>query len=135
MHRALLTSAAAAALLIQAGPASAADIPMRARAPVMAPVMAPPVYNWTGLYVGVNGGGAWGRSSWDSTGSFDVTGGLVGGTLGYNLQMGPAVWGIEGDLDYSAAKGSAACGAGTCESAMTWLGTARGDRSSSSSAA
>ena len=38
-----------------AGPAMAADLPLAAL-----PV-APSVYNWTGLYFGVNGGGAWGQ--------------------------------------------------------------------------
>ena len=28
-----------------------------------------PVYNWTGFYIGINGGGGWGDSKWDSVGT------------------------------------------------------------------
>ena len=50
--------------------------------------MMAPYYNWTGLYVGINGGGGWGTANWNSTGDFDVSGGVVGGTVGYNWQFG-----------------------------------------------
>ena len=67
-------------------------------------------YNWTGFYVGINGGGGWGRSDWSNpfgTGSMSITsGGLVGGTLGYNYQMGQVVFGLEGDIDWSNIRGS-----------------------------
>ena len=46
-----------------------------------APVFAP-VYNWTGFYLGINGGGGWGHSAWTTTNGFDVSGGLIGGTAG-----------------------------------------------------
>src|SRR5690349_3505403 len=62
--------------------ATAADLPPRypvTRAPIYAPV-----YNWTGFYLGFNGGGGWGSSTWDSTGDFDLSGGLFGVTAGYN---------------------------------------------------
>jgi opacity protein-like surface antigen len=44
------------------GSAFAADMPVKAR-----PLPPPPVYNWTGFYVGGNIGYSWGRSSndWD----------------------------------------------------------------------
>ena len=100
--------------------------------PVKAPAYAP-VYNWTGLYVGINGGGGWGRSDWTgpvgSTGNFNVDGGVVGGTLGYNWQTpNNIVLGLEGDIDWSSIRGStnAAVCAGTCETRNNWLGTARG---------
>ncbi len=86
-------------------------------------------YNWTGVYAGINGGYGWGRSNFSaplSTGDFNTTGGQVGGTLGYNYQVGQAVFGLEGDLDWSNVKGSAACGGLTCETKNNWLGTARG---------
>jgi outer membrane immunogenic protein len=107
--------------------ASAADIPRRpAPAPAQAPYFAPP-YNWTGFYVGINGGGAWGTSRWDSTGSFDVSGGLVGGTLGYNWQAGAIVFGIEGDINWTDIDGrtNTACPLG-CRTENGWLGTVRG---------
>ena len=49
--------------------------------PAPAPVYAA-IYNWTGFYIGVNGGGGFGSSSWDSTGSRNISGGLIGGTVG-----------------------------------------------------
>src|SRR2546421_10958970 len=41
----------------------AADIP---RPVARAPVYVPLAYNWTGFYLGINGGYGWGRSSWDA---------------------------------------------------------------------
>ena len=108
--------------------ASAADIPRRA-APPKQPVVAAPLFTWTGAYVGINGGYGWGRSNFSApftTGSFDVSGGLVGGTLGYNYQLGQTVFGIEGDMDWSGIDGSAACGATTCQTRNNWLSTVRG---------
>jgi outer membrane immunogenic protein len=124
MKRAFLVSVSALALV---GQAAAADLPRPGPAyPVKAP---PPVmlYGWTGFYIGVNGGGAWGRSSWDTTDTFDIDGGLVGGTIGYNFQVGPAVWGIEGDIDWTNIKGSTTtlCPLG-CETSNSWLATVRG---------
>ena len=69
------------------------------------------------------------RSSFSAplaTGNFNTKGGQVGGTLGYNYQVGQTVLGLETDLDWSGIKGSSACGALTCETKNTWLGTARG---------
>src|SRR5262249_9353796 len=65
--------------------ASAADIGSRS-AP-REPSYVSPVYNWTGAYLGINGGGAWGRSDFSApftSGSFNVSGALFGATLGYN---------------------------------------------------
>ena len=31
-----------------------------------------PIYNWTGFYIGINGGGGWGDSQWDGVNNFDV---------------------------------------------------------------
>ena len=102
MKRILL---AGAGVLAMASLANAADLPrqMYSKAP---PPMVAPYYNWTGFYVGINGGGAWGTSSWDSTGSFDVSGGMIDGTVGYNWQTGPWVLGLEGDVDWANVKGS-----------------------------
>ncbi|MGO8912665.1 MAG: outer membrane protein [Bradyrhizobium sp.] len=89
--------------------ANAADMPVKA---VPAPVVAQ-VYNWTGLYVGVNGGWGWGQQDplapfsnrFDRT-SFDINGGMVGGTIGAQVQQGYVVLGIEGDLDWANIKGN-----------------------------
>jgi outer membrane immunogenic protein len=107
--------------------AHAADLPRRAAMPVKAPIYAP--YNWTGLYVGINGGGAWGRSDWSSlgAGNLKVNGGMVGGTLGYNWQTpNNVVLGLETDIDWSDIKGNTPCGAVACETRNNYLGTARG---------
>ena len=121
MKRALLAGVAVAALM--AGPAAAADLPrqMAVRAPVM------PYYNWTGYYVRINAGGGWGDSDWAGVRSIDLSGGLIGVTLGYNWQFGQFVAGLEGDLNWTNIEGSAACVVvGTCRTRNDWLGTVRG---------
>ena len=65
------------------------------------PAVVTQAYNWTGFYIGINGGGGFGRSAWDTTGSFNTSGGLVGCTVGYNYQVGQAVFGVEGDIDWA----------------------------------
>ena len=110
------------------GTAAAADLPPRpAPAPYYKAPVAIPVYNWTGFYIGINGGGGFGRSTWDSTGSFDISGGLVGGTVGYNYQFGQGVVGIEGDIDWADINGTTNtfCGFG-CKTSDHWLSTVRG---------
>jgi len=129
----LFSSAAIAALLGAAGTAQAADLSgrMPAKAPVVAPV---PFYNWGGFYLGVNGGGGWGSSSHTdsnfgiSTGDFGVSGGLVGGTLGYNYQAGNWVLGMESDLDWAKVVGNSGTFAPgvNYNSYLQWLGTVRG---------
>jgi hypothetical protein len=68
--------------------------------PIAPPVYGPPpaVLSWTGPYVGLNGGGGWGTTDHTftgvvagltaSTGNFKTSGGLAGGTWGYNYQVG-----------------------------------------------
>ena len=71
------------------------------------------VYNWTGFYVGVNGGYGWGTQDpmtplsnrFDRT-SFNTSGGMFGGTIGAQIQQGYVVLGVEGDLDWANIKGS-----------------------------
>jgi len=108
--------------------AVAADLSL---APLYKAPPAPPArpYDWSGIYFGINGGGGWGNSWWsaNSTG-IDLPGGQVGGTAGYNLQIGKAVVGVESDLDWSTLSGSASspgCPAG-CTTSDTWLSTVRG---------
>jgi outer membrane immunogenic protein len=110
-----------------AGPAAAADLSNRYQPIAKAPAYAPPLYSWTGFYLGLNGGGGWGRSKWDRADTPSLSGGVIGGTAGYNWQMGQVVLGAEGDLDWSGLKGTTntACPAG-CTTSNTWLGTVRG---------
>ena len=83
-------------------------------------------YNWTGFYVGINGGYGMGKSDWDTPAvSPDPKGGMVGATLGYNWQAGSIVYGLEGDWDWSMMKGSEPCGIAGCETKNSWLATAR----------
>jgi len=121
--------AAVTAGVLNCIPAFAADMPAPA---VKAPVMAAPMYNWTGWYVGINGGGAWGDSRYNfgdgfTTGDFDVSGGLIGGTIGVNWQNGPWVFGLEGDLDWTDIDGSTLCPnlINTCITGNSWLATTR----------
>ncbi len=118
-----------AGLMVLAGAVRAADMAQPAPAPYYPPaaVYAPPPYSWTGFYFGINGGGAFGGSSWDSSGSRDVSGWLVGSQVGYNYQFGQAVVGVEGDIDATDINGSATsnCPAG-CKTSNTWLATVRG---------
>lgn len=135
MRKLLLGSALLAAMAV-AQAALARDIE-----PVVVPDpwTAPPafsvrrVYNWTGVYVGLQGGGTWGRSDWASvpdvtSGTYSASGALFGGTLGYNLQAdGPLVLGVEADIAGSSVKGTvppATC-APNCEITSPWLATAR----------
>ena len=126
MKKVLLAGAGMLALGL--GSASAADLPRAREMPMKAPPYVTPAYNWTGLYVGLNGGGGWGHSDYSGAlpGSFGLSGGLVGGTVGYNWQMGQVVFGVEGDIDWSDLRGSDFCGGLSCETRNNWLATARG---------
>ena len=120
------TALAALAFLTTSFAARAADIPP----PIYkGPRAVVAYYNWTGFYVGLNAGYGFGSSDWSAvpTASNKPTGFLVGGTLGYNYQVGSWVFGIEGDFDWSNVKGSADCAVGvTCETSSAWLATFRG---------
>ncbi len=115
-----------AADLPQAPPASTARAGFRRQAPV---------YNWSGIYVGINGGYGFGSSDWTNTGTaldsgnFNLSGGVAGGTLGFNYQINQFVVGAEGDFDWAGITGSTSkgiCSAFACTTKNTWLGTVRG---------
>ncbi len=109
MKKYLLGTVALVALAV-ATPAVSADL--GARYPVKAPPMVSPVFDWTGFYVGINGGYGWGRSRWDllpggvSEGSHNVDGGTVGGQIGYNWQIGGWVLGLEAQGNWADFTGS-----------------------------
>jgi outer membrane immunogenic protein len=118
---------AAATILGGAAAAQAADIPIRPPVYKGAPRSVIAYYNWTGFYVGLNAGYAFGSSSWDNPPvTVKPTGYLIGGTAGYNWQSGALVYGLEGDLAWAMVDGSTTCGAGTCEIEHRWLSTLRG---------
>lgn len=110
--------------------ALAADLPPPTPVPYV-PVERP--FSWTGFYLGLNGGFAFGQSNWNSAvgtvGSFSVDGGLAGGTAGFSYQWGQFVIGLEGDGDWQNLRGSqtnAPCFAiGSCATASNWISTVR----------
>jgi outer membrane immunogenic protein len=129
MKRLTIMASAGLLAVAMASPSFAADLPRPAyKAP--ASYIAP--FSWTGFYVGVNAGYGWGKSDWTNTafttGNFKTDGFLGGGTLGYNLQTGVWVFGLEGDFDYTNIKGAnnTVCGVGGCQTRNTWLSTGRG---------
>jgi outer membrane immunogenic protein len=126
MKRSLLAGLGLLALAA-AIPAQAADLPRGM--PYKAPAAYAPMYNWTGFYLGIQGGGAWGDSDWNGLAvSNSPSGGMIGGTVGYNWQGigSPWVFGLEGDVAWSGVKDSVVCGGTTCETKNNWFGTVRG---------
>ena len=136
MKNLLCASTAALALLLASAlltPAGAADLsvaPMYKASPA-------PVATWTGSYIGVSGGGAWGNAvvhnnatGVDQAPRFDLSGGLIGVTSGFNVQNGNVVVGYEGDTSASNKKGSAfefpPNGAFGNQVKENWLSTFRG---------
>jgi len=116
--------------------ASAADL-----AAYKAPVILP--FSWTGCYLGVEGGGIWGRSKDTDAdpanrdfglpinNGFNVSGGLVGGTAGCNYQLSNWVFGLENDISWTSVSGSAVDippfnTAATSQTKEKWLDTLRG---------
>jgi outer membrane immunogenic protein len=125
MTKTIRAGIAVVALLIAPISAVAADLP---RPSYKTPVYVAP-FSWNGFYVGLNGGYMFGQAKWSGAAAFETTpkGWLGGGTLGYNFQTGVWVWGIEGDIDYVALKGTADSSfCAGCTFKETWLGTLRG---------
>jgi len=98
----LLTAGIAAAAFYGA-PALAADLPVKA------PVFSAPVpFSWAGIYVGANGGYAWGRDRSEYgvpgatalTTALDPQGALGGVQVGYNAYFSPN-WLLGYELDFS----------------------------------
>ena len=123
MRRILLTALMAGV----ASSALAADLPTH-KGPPPAPYIPPPSFTWTGFYIGVNGG--WGFSGTDNNSFGNINGGLVGGTVGYNYQMGQFVIGYEGDVDWADVRGSNFTyglpgGFGTDKLTTNWMVTER----------
>jgi outer membrane immunogenic protein len=96
-----------ASILAGTGAAGAADLaPMYTKAP---PII---VSDWSGFYLGINGGGGWGDTKFDAPFNFffggdnKISGGMVGGHAGYNWQYGSVVTGLEVDFDGADIKGT-----------------------------
>ena len=84
-------------------PVLAADLPAAPppRAAAVYTPPPPPLFTWTGFYVGINGGYGWGNWSDGVGDAFSPSGGLIGGTVGFNYQIQQFVLGVEGDADWS----------------------------------
>jgi outer membrane immunogenic protein len=104
------------ALAAFTGSAFAADLPVRTYSKAPA-VVASPIYNWGGFYIGLNGGGGASRDCWTANAVFSVpvganegchnaTGGLAGGQIGYRWQSANFVFGVEAEGDWANLKGS-----------------------------
>jgi outer membrane immunogenic protein len=132
MKRLLLVGALALAASV---PALAADLPLPAPAPV-AYTPAPPHLYWTGFYIGLNAGGGFGSSVWNtpfgSVPRYQVDGLMAGGQIGGNYQIGEFVIGAEGDFDWQNVRNARYSGlcsfavVGGCSTASNWLATIRG---------
>ncbi len=95
------------AALALAAPALAADLPSTKSAPYL-PVAA--TYDWTGLYLGFDGGVIWGTGSLNTAGGVvrdRFSNGFYGGYAGYNKQFGNLVIGLEGNVNGVGIKSSA----------------------------
>ena len=100
-----------------------------------------PVFIWTGGYVGLHGGWAWGQENDNLSvleepppteeqpvaDEFDVDGFIGGIHAGYNWQSGSFVYGLEGDIDYADINGDADFGGGTGNLSLDsdWQGSLR----------
>jgi len=125
------TFALAPLLAIVPTATQAADLPVKAPATA--------AYDWSGCYVGVNGGGGASGSRFtttvdngthlapadaalvgtDGTGSLNATGFLGGGQAGCNWQSGRLVYGLEGDFDYFHSNPQLINGTNTLSDGMT----------------
>ena len=100
--------------LVSAAPASAADL--AARPYTKAPPMIAAIYDWSGFYIGANGGWGSSRNCWDllppfavvatAEGCHDATGGVAGGQVGYRWQSAGWVFGVEAQGDWADLRGS-----------------------------
>ncbi|MET4240164.1 outer membrane beta-barrel protein [Bradyrhizobium sp. RT10b] len=109
----LFAAAAGTLALALAAPASAADLAARpyTKAP---PPMVATIYDWSGFYIGVNGGygsahtcadivaiGAFPIVPAAADGCHNATGGTVGGQIGYRWQSANWVFGVEGQGNWA----------------------------------
>ena len=90
-----------------------------------APVVYEQSFSWSGLYIGANVGYGWSNVDWqDGFGpaSHDGKGWLAGAQIGYNLQSGQFVFGVEADWSSTWIDGGTTC----CGHEFNWLASVRG---------
>jgi len=116
MHRFATAAAGLISIAAFAGAAHAADLPARTYTKAL-PVAAP-VHDWSGFYIGLDGGGASSHEcltifsvagtpvNANSEGCHNATGGVLGGQIGYRWQVTSFVSGLEAQGDWANLKGS-----------------------------
>ena len=113
MNWKIASALAGLSLAAVATQASAADL--AARPYTKAPPMIAAIYDWSGFYIGANGGYGSSRNCWDQTvgfapgvaeGCHDATGAVAGGQIGYRWQSAAWVFGIEAQGDWADLHGS-----------------------------
>jgi outer membrane immunogenic protein len=106
---------ATAIVALGAAPAVAADLPAQpySKAPMFAPI-----YDWSGFYIGINGGGGSSHKCWDvindgmgpvplsPEGCHNATGGTFGGQIGYRWQAAAWVFGVEAQGNWADFRGN-----------------------------
>ena len=105
--KSFVAAAVGVVAMSSAGAAAAADLP--AKIYTKAPPPAAAAYNWTGCYVGANGGGLWSRNNWSlpdmgglPVSSHDINSWLAGAQVGCNYEFnGGWVIGLQGDYDWA----------------------------------
>src|SRR4030088_2045025 len=110
-----LLGAVGLAALGMAAPASAADIAARPSTKAPPPMVAA-IYDWSGFYIGANGGWGSSRKCWGAgtfgpifigdEGCHDATGAVAGGQIGYRWQSSAWVFGLEAQGDWADLRGS-----------------------------
>jgi outer membrane immunogenic protein len=121
MRKHVFGTAAVLVAAVAGGPVFAADLPAAPQvyAPQPAPPPPPPRFSWTGCYLGIDGGGGFGRAQPvaasslrnDVTGlpitnPFNLSGGVFGGEVGCNYQISAAVIGVANDFSWTNLSGS-----------------------------
>ncbi|QIO33876.1 outer membrane protein [Bradyrhizobium sp. 1(2017)] len=119
MNKILLGAIGIVAMGLSA-PASAADMAARPYTKAPAPMVAT-IYDWSGFYIGINGGGGTSRKCWDfvtpvtgvlvGEGCHNAVGGTVGGQVGYRWQSTNWVFGLEGQGNWADFSGENISGA------------------------
>jgi outer membrane immunogenic protein len=111
MKKFLLGTVGLVVLGMATAPASAADL--AARPYTKAPPLMQAYYDWSGFYIGANGGYGSSRNCYDLTsfpggaeGCHDATGAVAGGQIGYRWQSSAYVFGLEAQGDWADLSGS-----------------------------
>jgi outer membrane immunogenic protein len=112
-----------ALVVFAAGNAFAADLPARPYTKAPPPVVAA-AFDWSGFYIGANGGGAWSHKCWDINpftifnpvigplvfagpeGCHTADGATAGGQIGYRWQRASFVFGVEAQGNWANLTGS-----------------------------